>query len=77
VNEVMDAVRERILQDICHRTADGSFITLGELETWTGKSGSALRPHLEDLKEAGLVVEHPEGFQVSPPGLGFCRSRWG
>ncbi len=65
-----------ILQDVYHRTSDGSFMTLGELETQTGRSGSNLRPFLEDLKEAGLVVEHPEGFQVSSTGLLYCRSRW-
>lgn len=72
----MNAFAERILQDIFHRTANGSFITMGELETKEGMPASGLRPLLEDLKELGLVVEHPEGFQLSPPGLRFCRGRW-
>jgi hypothetical protein len=74
---MMDPVTVRILQDVYHRTSGGSFITMGELETGTGMPASGLRPRLEDLKEMGLMVEHPEGFQLSPPGLRFCRSRWG
>ncbi|HOO71454.1 MAG TPA: hypothetical protein PK926_06805 [Spirochaetota bacterium] len=65
-----------LLGDIYNRTRDGSFMTLDELETDQGKSGSQLRPMLEDLKEEGLIVEHEEGFQVSRPGVDFCRSRW-
>ena len=49
---------------------------MDSLETLHGRSGSQLRPGLEDLKEAGLIVEHEEGFQVSLQGKAFCRSRW-
>ncbi len=65
-----------ILHDIYHETSSGGFITMDSLETLHGRSGSQLRPGLEDLKEAGLIVEHEEGFQVSFQGKAFCRSRW-
>ena len=65
-----------LLHDIYHNTADGSFVTLDEMETMQGKSGSELRPHLEDLKEAGLINEHEEGFRVSRPGMNYCKTRW-
>lgn len=67
---------KHLLQDIYHKTADGSFVTLYELETIEGASGSELRPHIEDLKEAGLINEHEEGFRVSRPGVNYCRTRW-
>ena len=76
---IMTALRDytlHLLHDIYHDTAGGSFVTLDELETSQGKSGSELRPHLEDLKEAGLINEHEEGFRVSRPGMHFCKTRW-
>lgn len=75
----MTALKEytlHLLDDIYHNTADGGFLTMYSLETMEGKSGSELRPHLEDLKEAGLINEHEEGFRVSRPGLNYCRTRW-
>lgn len=68
--------RYDILQEIFHRAGTDRFMTLYELETETGLSGSALRPMLEDLKEESLVLEHPEGFQLSESGLHFCQRRW-
>ncbi len=65
-----------ILHEIFHRAGTEKFMTLYELETESGLSGSKLRPMLEDLKEETLIVEHPEGFQVSESGLHFCKRRW-
>jgi predicted transcriptional regulator len=65
-----------ILHDVYHATSGGGFITMDELETLHGRSGSQLRPSLEDLKEDGLIVEHEEGFQVSRQGRTYCRSMW-
>ncbi|EMJ98570.1 hypothetical protein LEP1GSC192_0362 [Leptospira sp. B5-022] len=48
-----------------------------DLELNTSLSEWKLRPHLEDLKEASLIVEHPEGFQVAPKGRHFYQSNWG
>ena len=65
-----------VLSEIYFKTATGDFITMGDLETLSGSSGSELRPVLEDLKEERLIVEHQEGFQVSRHGLIFCKTRW-
>ncbi len=65
-----------ILNHIYYRTAGGEFITMYELETEFGMTGYDLRPVLEDLKNEQMLVEHPEGFQVSVNGLNYCRSIW-
>ncbi len=68
--------KDDLLSDIYSKTARGGFVTLDQMETLYGASGSRLRPLLEDLKEEGMIVEHEEGFQVSRPGIDYCRSRW-
>lgn len=68
--------RYDILHEIYHRAGREKFTTLYALETETGLSGSQLRPMLEDLKEESLIVEHPEGFQISENGTHFCKTRW-
>jgi ribosomal protein S19E (S16A) len=65
-----------ILQEIFHHAGEKKFISFYEIEILTGCSGADLRPMLEDLKEATLILEHPEGFQISDSGRDFCRSRW-
>lgn len=68
--------RYDILHEIYHRAGTEKFMTLDELETETGLSGSVLRPMLEDLKEESLLLEHPEGLQISENGSHFCKRRW-
>jgi len=68
--------RYEILHEIFHRAGTEKYMTLYELETETGLSGAALRPLLEDLKEESLLLEHPEGFQISESGSHFCKRRW-
>jgi len=65
-----------ILSEIYSRAGNKSFITMDELETETGLSGKEIRGMAEDLKEELLIVEHPEGFQVSDNGMHFCKTRW-
>ncbi len=78
VSEVksMNDEQLKLLNEIYHETADGRFTTMYALETITGLTGAALRPLLEDLKDARVIVEHEEGFQVSRHGLIVCRTRW-
>jgi DNA-binding GntR family transcriptional regulator len=73
----MDVLAKKILNQIYYKTAAGDFITMDELETEFGMSGSLLRPCLEDLKNEILVVEHEEGFQVSRQGIHYCQRIWG
>lgn len=72
----MNILTQNMLQDIYQKTSQHTFITLNELEVEFGISGSELRPLLEDLKEGGLIVEHKEGFQVSPGGINYCKTKW-
>jgi hypothetical protein len=68
--------KSEILQEIFHQAGNRKFITLYEMEIFSGNSGAELRPLLEDLKEECLIIEHPEGFQISREGVHFCRSKW-
>ena len=68
--------RTEILYEIFHNAGTDRFITMYELEIATGLSGAKLRPIIEDLKEERLIVEHPEGFQLSGNGLNRCRTLW-
>lgn len=74
---VMNPLSTQIFQDIYHASQSGRMITMGDLEVNTAKSAHQLRPHLEDLKESSLVVEHPEGFEIAPSGYHYYQSRWG
>ncbi len=68
--------KTEVIHEIYHKAGTEEFITLYELETLTGLSGSQLRPMLEDLKEEILILEHPEGFQISEKGNHYCQTRW-
>jgi predicted TPR repeat methyltransferase len=65
-----------ILSEIYSKAGNNKFITMYELETETGLSGNEIRAMAEDLKEEILIVEHPEGFQISDNGMHFCKTRW-
>ena len=65
-----------ILSEIYSRAGNKNFITMDELETETGLNGKEIRGMAEDLKEELLIVEHPEGFQISDNGMHFCKTRW-
>ncbi|PJZ24919.1 hypothetical protein CH352_10085 [Leptospira hartskeerlii] len=73
----MSGIENQILQDIYRASSEGGFLTMRDLELNTSFTEWKLRPHLEDLKEASLIVEHPEGFQVAPKGRHFYKSNWG
>jgi len=72
----MNETFRAILQDIYHVSEKGGFMEMKDFERSLGLDGSVLRPILEDLKEKKLIVELPEGFQLTPEGRSFCRSRW-
>ncbi|EPG67784.1 hypothetical protein ACE5IS_04850 [Leptospira wolffii] len=70
-------VSDSILQDIYHACQKQEFVTMRDLEFRTSFGERKLRPYLEDLKEAGMVLEHPEGFQIAPKGDIYYKSNWG
>jgi predicted transcriptional regulator len=65
-----------ILSEIYIKFEKNKFVTMEELIATTGLSSSKIRPFVEDLKEDLLIVEHPEGFQVSNKGITFCKTHW-
>lgn len=65
-----------LLSEIYSRAGNKKFVTMDDLETLTGLNGTVLRSLVEDLKDELLVVEHPEGFQVSDNGMHFCKTHW-
>ncbi len=65
-----------ILSEIYSKAGDKKFVTMNTLEIETGLSGKDIRALVEDLKEELLIVEHPEGFQVSDNGMHFCKTHW-
>jgi len=65
-----------ILSEIYNRAGNKKFMTMNDLEIETGLSGKELRGMIEDLKDELLIVEHPEGFQVSDNGMHYCKTRW-
>lgn len=72
----MEYKTKLILQDLYQKDSDDPFITMTDFEIELGITGNSIRPLLEDLKELGYVVEHEEGFRITPNGINYCQSRW-
>lgn len=72
----MDSITLSLLQYLYHKTQKGGFVSLYNMEVEFNLSGSKLQSYLEDLKESELVVESPEGFQISGKGILFGKTRW-
>jgi DNA-binding transcriptional ArsR family regulator len=58
---------------VFERVVGASEITVGELTKGSGVTQGAISQHLKSLKQAGLVVERPEGrnvyYRAEPKGL--------
>lgn len=65
-----------VLYEIFHATRHGGYVSEDTLETNTGMRRSLIRSHAETLKEAGLLFEREDGFQVSEKGLDYSLARW-
>lgn len=72
----MNKRSEDILYEIYHSTSEGGYVSIDELETVTGLSGSVIRAEAETMKEKGFLFEREEGLQVSETGRAFSKSRW-
>jgi DNA-binding transcriptional ArsR family regulator len=72
-NALGDATRRAIFERVAQAPA-----SVGELATGLPVSRPAVSQHLKVLKEAGLVVDRPEGnrriYQLNPDGVGALRS---
>ncbi len=73
VNAVMRALADPTRRGIYERIANTNEITVVELTRGSGVTQGAISQHLKALKQAGLVIERPEGrntfYRVRPEGL--------
>ena len=73
INTVMRALADPTRRGIFERIASSDEITVGELTRGSGITQGAISQHLKALKQAGLVVERPEGrhvhYRAQPQGL--------
>lgn len=73
VNAVMRALADPTRRGIYERIANANEITVVELTRGSGVTQGAISQHLKALKQAGLVIERPEGrntfYRVRPEGL--------
>jgi DNA-binding transcriptional ArsR family regulator len=73
----MNALGDPTRRAIFERLADGP-LAVGELARDLPVSRPAVSQHLKVLKEAGLVVDRPDGtrrlYQLDPDGIGALRA---
>ncbi len=70
---VMRALADPTRRAVFERVAEHDEINVAELTRGSGVTQGAISQHLKALKQAGLVVERPEGrnvfYRVEPAGL--------
>src|SRR5215475_1706868 len=73
MSTVMRALADPTRRAVFERVAASSEITVVELTRGSGVTQGAISQHLKSLKQAGLVVERPEGrkvfYRAEPEGL--------
>lgn len=73
ITTVMRALADPTRRAVFERVAAGEEITVAELTRGSGVTQGAISQHLKALKQAGLVVERPEGrnvfYRAQPEGL--------
>jgi len=73
LNDVMRALADPTRRSVYERIASAEEISVADLTRGSGVSQSAVSQHLKSLKQAGLVVERPEGrnvyYRAQPDGL--------
>lgn len=73
IDTVMHALAVPIRRAVFERIVRFGEITVVELTRGSGVTQGAISQHLKSLKQAGLVVERPEGrnvyYRVRPEGL--------
>jgi DNA-binding transcriptional ArsR family regulator len=73
INAVMRALADPTRRAVFERVVSSDEITVVELTRGSGVTQGAISQHLKALKQAGLVVERPEGrkvyYRVQPEGL--------
>ena len=61
IDTVLRALADPTRRSLFERVAGAEEITVGELTRGSGVTQGAVSQHLKALKQAGLVVERPEG----------------
>jgi|SRR4051812_94554 DNA-binding transcriptional ArsR family regulator len=73
IDTVMRALADPTRRAVYERLAGAKEITVVELTRGSGVTQGAISQHLKSLKQAGLVVERPEGrkvyYRAQPEGL--------
>src|SRR5215208_1272404 len=73
INNLMRALADPTRRAVFERVAESGEINVAELTRGSGVTQGAISQHLKSLKQAGLVVERPEGrnvyYRAQPEGL--------
>jgi DNA-binding transcriptional ArsR family regulator len=73
IDTVMRALADPTRRAVYERIAGTAEITVVELTRGSGVTQGAVSQHLKSLKQAGLVIERPEGrkvyYRAQPEGL--------
>jgi DNA-binding transcriptional ArsR family regulator len=73
INTVMRTLADPTRRAVFERIVNASEITVVELTRGSGVTQSAISQHLRSLKQAGLIVDRPEGrnvhYRAEPKGL--------
>ncbi len=73
VNAVMRTLADPTRRAVFERVVTANEITVVELTRGSGVTQGAISQHLKSLRQAGLVVERPEGrnvyYRAEPEGL--------
>jgi DNA-binding transcriptional ArsR family regulator len=73
IQAVMRALADPTRRAVFERVVRSDEITVVELTRGSGVTQGAISQHLKSLKQAGLVVERPEGrnvyYRAQPEGL--------
>ena len=73
ITTVMRALADPTRRAVFERIVGSEEITVVELTRGSGVTQGAISQHLKSLKQAGLVVERPEGrnvyYRAEPQGL--------
>jgi DNA-binding transcriptional ArsR family regulator len=74
IDDVMRALADPTRRAVFERIAHSEEINVAELTRASGVTQGAVSQHLKLLKQAGLVVERPQGrkvfYRATPEGLG-------
>src|ERR1700761_9190934 len=73
IDTVMRALADPTRRAVFERVVGADEITVADLTRGSGVTQGAISQHLKSLKQAGLVIERPEGrnvyYRAQPDGL--------